>query len=138
MPLAIFGPLDWAVLAGYFGLMFCIGHFSAKRKTDAEGYFLGGRRMPVFAVALSIVATSLSIATFVGVPQTAMTGDLTYLSQNLGVFIAAFVVATVFLPRFYAAGTVTPIMSPSRTIDASLSAVQSCVPAGRRGSTIQR
>jgi Na+/proline symporter len=49
--------------------MFCIGHLTARRKTDAEGYFLGGRRMPVVAVALSIVATSLSIATFIGVPQ---------------------------------------------------------------------
>jgi len=107
IPLAVFGPLDWAVVAGYFGLMFCIGHLTARRKTDAEGYFLGGRRMPVVAVALSIVATSLSIATFIGVPQFSMNGDLTYLSQNLGVFIAAFIVATVFLPRFYAAGTVT-------------------------------
>src|SRR5256885_15662332 len=106
IPLAVFGPLDWAIVGGYFALMFCIGHLSARRKTDAEGYFLGGRKMPVFAVALSIVATSLSIATFIGVPQFSMNGDLTYLSQNLGVFIAAIIVATVFLPRFYAAGTV--------------------------------
>jgi Na+/proline symporter len=107
VPLAVFGALDWVVVSGYFALMFCIGHLSARRKTDAEGYFLGGRKMPVVAVALSIVATSLSIATFIGVPQFSMNGDLTYLSQNLGVFIAAIVVASVFLPRFYAAGTVT-------------------------------
>ena len=35
-------------------------------------------------------------------------------------------------------GTVTPIMSPSRTIAASRSSLQPSVPAGRRGSTIQR
>ena len=35
-------------------------------------------------------------------------------------------------------GTVTPIMSPSRTIAASCSSLQPSVPAGRRGSTIQR
>ncbi len=35
-------------------------------------------------------------------------------------------------------GTVTPIMSPSRTIDARRSSSQPSVPAGRRGSTIQR
>jgi polyisoprenyl-phosphate glycosyltransferase len=35
-------------------------------------------------------------------------------------------------------GTVTPIMSPSRTTDASRSSSQSSVPDGRSGSTIQR
>ena len=35
-------------------------------------------------------------------------------------------------------GIVTPIISPSRTMAASWSAVQPSVPAGRRGSTIQR
>ncbi len=37
-----------------------------------------------------------------------------------------------------ATGTLTPIMSPSRTIAANRSSVQPSVPAGRRGSTIQR
>ncbi|MGH7176224.1 MAG: sodium:solute symporter family transporter, partial [Tepidisphaeraceae bacterium] len=105
--LAVFGPLDWTVLAGYFALMFCVGHLTARKKTDAEGYFLAARKMPVIAVALSIVATSLSVATFVGAPQFALDGDLTYLSQNIGVFLAAMIVATLFLPRLYHAGTVT-------------------------------
>lgn len=107
MLLAVFTKLDWLVVGGYFALMFCIGHLSARRQTDAEGYFLGERKMPVWAVALSIVATSLSVATFVGAPQYSFTGDLTYLSLNIGVFIAAIVVATVFLPKLYASGTVT-------------------------------
>jgi polyisoprenyl-phosphate glycosyltransferase len=37
-----------------------------------------------------------------------------------------------------ATGTVTPIMSPSRTIDANCASLQPAVPAGRSGSTIQR
>ncbi len=35
-------------------------------------------------------------------------------------------------------GTVTPIMSPSRTIAANCASFQPSVPAGRTGSTIQR
>lgn len=107
MMLANLVLLDWAVVGAYLAGMAAIGTLAARRKTDAEGYFLAERRMPTIAVALSIVATSLSVATFVGAPQYAFTGDLTYLSQNSGVFIAAIVVATIFLPRFYAAGTVT-------------------------------
>jgi polyisoprenyl-phosphate glycosyltransferase len=40
--------------------------------------------------------------------------------------------------RYTPCGTVTPIMSPSRTIAASSSSRQPSVPAGRLGSTIQR
>jgi SSS family solute:Na+ symporter len=105
--LATFGKLDYAVVLAYFGVMIFIGHFVARRKTDAEGYFLAERSMPSWAVALSTVATALSVATFTGGPQIAFAGDLTYLSLNLGGFLAVFVVAFVFIPRFYRAGTVT-------------------------------
>jgi SSS family transporter len=63
--------------------------------------------MPSWAVALSTVATALSVATFTGAPQQAFAGDLTYLTMNLGGFVAIFIVAFVFIPRFYCAGTVT-------------------------------
>lgn len=107
MPLAAFTNLDWAVLAGYMLLMAVIGTLAARRKTDAAGYFLAERSMPTFAVALSIIATSLSVATFVGAPQESFTGDLTYLSLNIGAFVAVTLVAALFIPRFYRAGTVT-------------------------------
>lgn len=107
LTLAVFTRLDWLILGGYLLLMAAIGTLSARRKTDAEGYFLAERSMPTWAVALSIIATSLSVATFVGAPQESFTGDLTYLSLYLGTFVSAVVVATLFIPRFYRAGTVT-------------------------------
>jgi len=105
--LATFQPIDYAVVVGYFALMIFIGHAVARRKTDAQGYFLAQRSMPIWAVALSTVATSLSIATFTGAPEAAFVGDLTYLSLNIGAFIAVFIVAFLFIPRLYRAGTVT-------------------------------
>src|SRR5687768_14848164 len=96
---AVFTRLDWVVVGAYMLLMAIIGTLAARRKTDAEGYFLAERRMPTFAVALSIVATSLSVATFVGAPQETFNGDLTYLSLNIGGFLAVFIVATLFIPR---------------------------------------
>jgi SSS family transporter len=105
--LAAFGRLDWLVIAAYLGLMALIGTLASRRKTDAEGYFLAERKMPVWMVALSVVATSLSVATFVGAPQSSFAGDLTYLSINLGAFVAVFVVGLLFIPSFYRAGTVT-------------------------------
>ena len=97
-----FRSLDWAVLAVYFASLALTGYlFSRKGAKDTDDYFLGGRRMPTWAVAISILATSLSAATFVGGPQQAFAGDLTYLSSNIGMMIAAVIVATLFIPAFY-------------------------------------
>lgn len=95
-------PLDWIVLGGYFVVLALTGvYFSRREQKNTDDYFLGGRRMPTWAVGVSIVATSMSAASFIGVPQDGYTGNLTYLSTNIGMVIAAFVVAFVFIPAFY-------------------------------------
>ncbi len=106
-PLPVFGFLDWLVLLGYMALMVGIGVAVSRKQRDTEGFFLGNRAMPAWAVALSVLATSLSAATFIGVPQIAYGGDLTYLVLNLGGIIAAFIVAFLFIPPIYRSGTTT-------------------------------
>src|ERR1051325_8763290 len=70
MTLATFGPLDWTILAAYFMLVIAVG-VAVSRKNAGEGeFFLGSRNLPTWAVAVSLVATMLSTATFVGVPDT--------------------------------------------------------------------
>ena len=105
--LAVFGPLDWMVVAVYFAAMIGIGLFTARRRQDTEDYFLGGRSLPTWAVSISIVATTLSAATFVGAPEQSYAGNLGYLSSWLGTFLAVAIVCTLFIPRLYRAGTVT-------------------------------
>lgn len=98
-----FTGIDWLVLALYFAALAGSGWYFARREQKGtEDYFLGGRRMPVWAVAVSIVATSMSAASFVGVPEQGYQGDLTYLATNIGMVIAAIIVAGVFIPAFYA------------------------------------
>lgn len=97
-----FGTIDWTVLAVYFAILAFSGYLFARRKSqNSEDYFLGSRSMPSWAVAISIVATSLSAVTFVGAPELAYGGNLTYLATNIGMIIAAFVIAILFIPRFY-------------------------------------
>jgi len=97
-----FSGMDWVVLGGYFLLLAVTGWIFAKREQkNATDYFLGGRKMPVWAVAISIVATSLSAATFIGAPELSYGGDLTYLATNIGMILAALVIAFLFIPRFY-------------------------------------
>ncbi len=107
--LAAFGPLDWVVLGLYLLLMLGIGvgAMLKERKEKTEEFFLGGRKMPTWALAISIVGSSLSAATFIGAPDRAYSGNLTYLILNVGGFIAVFIVGFLFVPKLYRAGTVT-------------------------------
>lgn len=97
-----FRPADWVVLSLYLALLVATGIWFSRReqKTTSE-YFLAGRKMPMWAVAVSIIATSLSAATFVGAPEQSYKGDLTYLSTNIGGLIAVVIVAYFFIPAFY-------------------------------------
>jgi SSS family transporter len=105
--LAALTALDWVVLVGYLSLVVAIGLVASRRQHDEEDYFLGGRRMPTWAVSLSVMATALSAATFVGVPQLSYDGDLSYLVLTPGGIIAVLVIAFLFIPAFYQAGTLT-------------------------------
>src|SRR5258705_13235799 len=82
-PPAAFGTVDWAILGVYLIAMLVVGLVAAWResrnKSDAAEFFLGGRSLPTWVLAISIVGSSLSVATFIGVPDRAYGGDVTYL-----------------------------------------------------------
>jgi len=101
-----FGLIDLTVVAGYFLLLAVTGALLSRQSAkNSRDYFLGSRSMPSWAVAISIVATSLSAVTFIGAPEQAYKGDLTYLATNIGMVLAAFVIALVFIPAFYRSGS---------------------------------
>jgi SSS family transporter len=110
-PLAAFGAVDWVVLGAYLAMMLAIGLGAAWResrhKSGTAEFFLGGRSMPTWALAISIVGSSLSAVTFTGAPDAAYVGNLSYLVLNLGSFVAVFVVGFLFVPTLYRAGTIT-------------------------------
>lgn len=98
---------DWLILAGYFVLAIGIGALASRGTSDAKGFFLGGRKMPAWAVAMSFAATALSAATFIGGPEAAYKGDLTLLAYEIGKVLGALLVAILFLPAIYRSGCVT-------------------------------
>lgn len=99
-----FSAADWAVVGLYFLVLVASGVWINRRPPDTtDGYFRGGGRIPWWAAGVSVVATSLSAASFIGVPQQSYLGDLTYISINIGMVIASVVIAVLFIPAFYAA-----------------------------------
>ncbi|MEM7227656.1 MAG: sodium/solute symporter [Planctomycetota bacterium] len=102
------GGIDVGVIAVYLAIVVWIGVASRRSHPGRrEEFLLAGRSMPVVAVAISVLATMQSAATFVGGPQESYAGDLTYLATNLATLIAVIIVATRFLPAFYRARVTT-------------------------------
>lgn len=94
--------LDWLVFAGYGAILLLSGWwFNRKRANSSQDFFLGGNSMPTWMVAISVLATSQSAATFIGGPDQGYQGDLSYLATNIGALIAAFIVSVFLIPKFY-------------------------------------
>jgi solute:Na+ symporter, SSS family len=94
--------LDWAVFFSYFVILALAGWWVNRRKAgDSNDYFLAANSMPIWVVALSVLATSQSAATFLGGPELGYRGNLSYLATNIGALIATVIVMRFFLPRYY-------------------------------------
>jgi Na+/proline symporter len=99
---AQFTALDWSIVGAYVALLALAGILSTRRQRDAADYFLAGHRVPIWLVAVSVLSTTQSAATFLGAPDYGYRGDYTYLTSYIGPLIAAFLVAKFLIPRFYA------------------------------------
>ncbi|HNX04418.1 MAG TPA: sodium/solute symporter, partial [Opitutales bacterium] len=111
--LSTFNVWDLSIIAAYLvGVIWLGFHVGRKEKGAAEGkgtedYVVGGRKIPWPAVVISIVATEISAATFIGVPQAAFDGNLNYLQFGIGSLLARFAVASIFIGAFYYLGVLT-------------------------------
>ncbi len=95
--------LDWTVLAAYILGTSWLAERLAGRGQTVRDFFLGGRKLPWWAVCGSIVASEVSGVTFVAIPAIAFArgGNYTYLMLATGVILARFVIGYVFVPAFY-------------------------------------
>jgi SSS family solute:Na+ symporter len=104
---AAFTALDWSIVGAYVVLLALAGILSTRRQRDADDYFLAAHRVPVWLVAVSVLSTTQSAATFLGAPDYGYRGDYTYLTSYLGPLLAAFLISRLLIPRFYAEGVTT-------------------------------
>jgi len=114
-----FTALDWAVLAAYVVVIAVAGVLATRRRMrSASDYFLAGHQVPIWLVAVSVLSTTQSAATFLGAPDSSYRGDYTYLGSSIGALLGALLVATVLMPRFYAMNAVTVYELLERRFDA--------------------
>jgi uncharacterized sodium:solute symporter family permease YidK len=93
--------LDYGVIAGYLLAITAFGsHFARFQKTTRD-YFLSGRTVPWWAICFTVVATETSTLTFIGVPASAYTGDMTFLQLVFGYVIGRVIISVLFIPAYF-------------------------------------
>ncbi|MBW2461115.1 MAG: sodium/solute symporter [Deltaproteobacteria bacterium] len=96
-------PLDWVVLGTYLSAMIGLAVWLSRGQESAEDYYVGGRNLPWWAVAISTMATQTSANSFIGIPAYVALkdgGGLTWLQYELAVPLAMIVVMVFLIPFF--------------------------------------
>ncbi len=103
-----FSTLDWFVFLAYFLILAISSYlFSQVSIRSSRDYFTASNTMPLFAVAISIVATSQSAATFLGAPEFSYAHDFTFIGFYISALVAVLFIAKYFVPKFYEMRAVT-------------------------------
>ena len=99
--------IDWIIVGFFLIGLTAIGFFFSRRNRNIEDYFVAGRSMPTWLVALAATGTSISAGTFVGSPELGFNTNITFIMSCVGAVIGGFFVALIVLPQLYKANTIT-------------------------------
>lgn len=91
---------DLIVIALYFVVVAWIGLHFARRQDSTEAYFVARRRIPAWAMGLSMFATIISSITFVAYPGAAFKGDWNQLVPGFMAIGVLLVAGTVLISFF--------------------------------------
>jgi solute:Na+ symporter, SSS family len=97
-----FSALDLAVVIAYLLAITLFGAHFHKTQHTLRDYFLGGRRLPWWAIALSVVSAETSILTIISTPGLAYRSNLGFLQLVFGYLVARVVVSFLLIPRYFA------------------------------------
>ena len=97
----ILSNIDAIIIVAYILLMIGIGYFVGRGNETQEDYFLAGRSMSWFPIALSVAATMISCNAFIGGPGWGYESGLLPFMQNISVPFSIFISLTIFVPFLY-------------------------------------
>ena len=118
-------PVDWAIVGAYLIWIVWDGVRLTKRSKELEGYFLGGRSLPWWAVGLSVMATQLSAITMVGTTGQGYANGMRFLQFYFALPIAMIVLSVTLVPFFHNAKVFTAYEYLEQRFDAKTRAFTS-------------
>ena len=92
--------IDYGVLVAYFGLLIAMGLYFSKREKSTLTYFKAGKRIPGWAMGISLTVTSTSAISFISLTAKAFATDWLWFATTLFAFVGAILVYFFFLPFF--------------------------------------
>jgi len=110
-------PLDWAIVGGYIAWVVIDGLRRARGTDRVEGYFLGNRSLPWWAVGLSVMATQMSAVTLVGTTGQAYLTGLRFIQFYFGLPLAMIILTMTAVPFFFRARVYTAYEYLERRFD---------------------
>jgi SSS family solute:Na+ symporter len=95
-------PTILAIVAVYFVVTLSLGLWVARKERNvADDYFLAGRKLPWYAVALSMTGSNIGTEHFIGMVGSAYAFGLAPATFEWGNFIPFSVLIWIFLPYFF-------------------------------------
>jgi solute:Na+ symporter, SSS family len=93
--------LDFGIIGLYLVGITLFGLRFRKKQRSLRDYFLAGRDIPWWAIALSIVAAETSTLTIISIPGLAYDTNLTFLQVIMGYVVGRVVISFVLLPQYF-------------------------------------
>ena len=93
--------LDYFVLVGYFVLTIALGSLTFARQKGLKDYFVASHSTPWLASMASLVATTISAVTFIGIPALSFKKDLLTCKFTSAFPVAAIAAAVLIVPFYY-------------------------------------
>ena len=93
--------IDFAIIALYLAGITLFGLRFRKKQRTLRDYFLAGREIPWWAIALSIVAAETSTLTIISIPGLAYDTNFTFLQVVMGYLIGRVVISFILLPHYF-------------------------------------
>ena len=109
--------IDWAIVGIYLIWIVWDGLRLTKRSHELEGYFLGGRSLPWWAVGLSVMATQLSAITMVGTTGQGYADGMRFLQFYFALPLAMIILSVTLVPFFHNAKVYTAYEYLERRFD---------------------
>jgi SSS family solute:Na+ symporter len=129
-------PLDWLVLSGTLTAIVAYGLYKGRGSDTMNKYLLGGRTMPWYAMALSIMATQASAITFISTTGQAYVDGMRFVQFYFGMPIAMVILCTTAVPLFHRANVYTAYEFLEQRFDAKTRALASAVFLIQRGLAV--
>jgi SSS family transporter len=110
--------LNWVIVAVYLVVVVGDSLRRTRGTKNLEGFFLAGRRLPWWAVGLSVMATQLSAITLIGTTGQGSVSGLRFVQFYFGLPIAMVILGVTLVPFLHGAKVYTAYEFLERRFDA--------------------